>query len=751
MSELAEILGRARWQGWSLLPESEGFALLAALGLQTPHTLVFDRPDDLAAGELTAMAGDQVVLKAVCPDLAHKTEVRGIAVLLRDLETIRAAAREMESSLSKSSFQGFLLQERVDYDREVGGELLVSLRWDREFGPVLTCGPGGVHAELLGKDLKQDRGLMITSCGLVPDALPKLLAKTSIVELMTTSRRGRSPRVPMAALVDTLTTLVRKGEPLLTAGVDEIEINPLVAHQGHLIALDVLVRLSSERASPDQDRPIEKLRNLLEPRSIAILGVSRQLNPGRIILKNILREGFDPRRITVVKPGESSIEGCRCVPEIGALPERVDLLIIALSAELVPEVLDRVIDGRLAESLIVIPGGLEEQPGPGNKVGRLLTTLRESRHTKWRGPLINGANCLGIRSVPGHYDTSFLAEHKLPPPGGPGASVALVSQSGAFLAARNSKLPGISCKYSISIGNQLDLTVGDYLLHLAEDKDLRVIAVYIEGFKILDGLRFIEAARRLRDQGRTVVLYRAGRSEAGALAAASHTASLSGSYVTTIALARAAGVLIAESLADFEDLLELAARFSERPLAGRSLAGVSNAGFECVALSDHLGWWTPAELTQRTVSELRELLHRAGVDGLVEVRNPLDVTPMMGDEIYARVVEELLTDPGVDVGVIGCVPFTGALDTLPAGPEHDEDLDGERSIVTRLTDLWERTTKPWIVVVDAGSQYDPLAQRLRTVGIPTFRTMDRAMTMLEMYGRWVAESKAFGGMGNDQG
>jgi acyl-CoA synthetase (NDP forming) len=286
---------------------------------------------------------------------------------------------------------------------------------------------------------------------------------------------------------------------------------------------------------------------------------------------------------------------------------------------------------------------------------------------------------------------------------------------------------------------------------LAEDKDLRVIAVYIEGFKILDGLRFIEAARRLRDQGRTVVLYRAGRSEAGALAAASHTASLSGSYATTIALARAAGVLIAESLADFEDLLELAARFSERPLAGRSLAGVSNAGFECVALSDHLGWWTPAELTQRTVSELRELLHRAGVDGLVEVRNPLDVTPMMGDEIYARVVEELLADPGVDVGVIGCVPFTGALDTLPAGPEHDEDLDGERSIVTRLTNLWERTTKPWIVVVDAGSQYDPLAQRLRAVGIPTFRTMDQAMTMLEMYGRWVAECKAVGGMGNDQG
>ena len=751
MNKIAEILERARQRGRGLLPESEGFALLSAMGLTTPNTLEFKHAEDIAAGKLAELTGDRVVLKAACVDLPHKSEVGGISVLPREFEAIRAAARQMRSTLSEHALEGFLLQEWVDYDHEIGGELLVSLRWDREFGPVMTCGPGGVHAELLGKDLKQDKGLAIASPRFGLDEMPSMLAKTSIVELMTTSRRGRPQRVPIESLVGVLHTLAAHAELLLMGGVDELEINPLVAHQGQLIALDVLVRLSAERVTPDDDRPIEKLRNLLEPRSIAILGVSRQLNPGRIILKNVLRAGFDSSKIYVVKPGETEIEGCRCYPGLEALPERVDLLIVALSADQVPGLLDQVIDRRVAESLIVIPGGLEEQAGSSNKVGRLLASLRVSRRMKWRGPLVNGANCMGIRSGPGRYDTFFLPEHKLPPPGGPGASATLIAQSGAFLAARSSKLPAVSFKYSISIGNQLDLTLGDYLTYLVGDRELRVIAVYVEGFKALDGLEFLEAARQFRNRGGTVVLYRAGRSEAGMRAAASHTASLAGSYATTIALARAAGVLIAESMADFEDLLELAVRFSDRPLSGRSLGGLSNAGFECVALSDHLSWFSATDLAQGTVQELQNLLSCGGVDGLVEVRNPLDLTPMIGDELYARVVDVLLADPGVDVGVVGCVPLTGALETLPSGTEHGEDLYGSHSIASRLIDLWNRTTKPWIVVVDAGHQYDPLAQRLRMAGIPTFRTMDRAMERLEVYGRWVAQNHAFRASERGQG
>jgi acyl-CoA synthetase (NDP forming) len=645
-----------------------------------------------------------------------------------------------------------LRQEWIDYDHDVGGELMVSLRWDREFGPVLACGPGGLQAEVLAQDLKEDRGLCLVSPRFDRgSSLSSALAATTAAKLMTTSHRQSPPRLPCETLVGTLRTLVEGAQPLLASGIDEIEINPLVAHQQRLVPLDVLVRLTAERSSAALERPTEKLRFLLEPRSIAIVGVSRQLNPGRIILHNLWRQGFDRDRVFVVKPGEDLIEGCRCVPDLGALPERVDLLIVAVAAAQVPDLLDEVIGGRRAESVIVIPSGLEEKPGSHHSVRRLLDSLHRARGSDWRGPLVNGGNCMGIRSAPGCYDTFFVPEYKMPPAGGTDSVAALVAQSGAFLVARASKVPAIAFKYSISIGNQLDLTLGDYLHYLARDQDLQVIAVYVEGFKSLDGLRFLEAAEQIRKQGRTVVLYRAGRSDAGARAAASHTASLAGSYDTTVALARAAGVLVAESIADFEDLLEMAVLLRDRPLIGRRLAGLSNAGFECVTLSDRLGWFVGAALASDTISELREIFVRSGVDGLVEIRNPLDVTPMMGDELYAHVTEVMLADPNVDIGVVGCVPFTGALATIPADPSHEEDLLGTGAIAARLADLWRKTTLPWVTVVDGGRQYDALAGKIREAGIPTFRTMDRAMEILEKYGRWMASDPVGGEAGEGQG
>lgn len=751
MNEITAILGRAQSRGWRLLPEPDGFRLLAALGLPLPASLEFDQPESLSADDLTAIRGDRIVLKAVCPDLPHKSESGGILFLPRDIEAVREAARQMLSDMSNYDLQGFLLQEWIDYDHEVGSELLVNLRWDREFGPILTCGPGGVHTELLGEDLKQERGLALMSTDLAPSSWAGVLAATTVVELMTTGRRGRPPRHGLDRLAEALGSLARQAGPILAAGVDEIEINPLVVHGNRLMPLDVLVRVSSGRPEPELDRPMEKLDRLLQPRSIAIVGVSRQHNPGHVILQNILREGFDAENIFVVKPGETRIEGCRCFPDVETLPGPVDLLIVAIAADQVSELMERVIAGRWAESVIVIPGGLNEKPGGESKVERLLESLHRARQEEWRGPVVNGGNSMGIRSAPGHYDTFFLPDYKVPAAGPINATAALIAQSGAFLVARSSKLSSIPFKYSISIGNQLDLTLGDYLEFLVDDSSLEVIAVYAEGFKTLDGLKFLRAAKKLRDKGRTVVLYRAGRSAEGVRAAASHTASLAGSYATTVALARAAGVLVAESMADFEDLVELSVRLADRRFQGRRLAGLSNAGFECVALSDHLGWFVAAEMSRETINSLQEILDLAGVAGLVEVRNPLDVTPIMGDELYAQVVELLLADPNVDVGVVGCVPLTGALDTLPAGPSHGEDLHALRSIASKLVDLWQKTTKAWIAVVDGGDQYDPLVEVLRSSGIPTFRTMDRAMSILEMYGRGRLHDRAAGAIGSGQG
>ena len=736
MSEIAGILERARRRGWRLLQEAEGFALLQALGFQIPRYLEFERPEEVTEAFLAGLPGDVVVLKAICPDLPHKTEAGGVSVVAREVGPVQLAALEMTRGFSGHGLVGFLLQEWVDSGTEIGSELLVNLRWDREFGQVLTCGPGGVHAERLGAALRQERAVTTVTPRLLSRArFSNLLTSTAVANLMTTSQRGRRARVAPEVLVETLTTFFDSAETLLLEGVEEIEINPLAAYRGGLMPLDVMVRVGKERRAQRMPRPIEKLGHLLKPRSIAIVGVSRRHNPGRMILKNILREGFDPRRIHLIKPGEDEIEGCSCLPSLEALPERIDLLIVAVNAEQVPTLLQEVIQGRHAESVIVIPGGLEENPGGGALMGSVVASLQEARESDWRGPVVNGGNCMGIRSSPGQYDTFFLPDYKLPVGGGADATVAMVAQSGAFLAARSSKMSKIPFKYSISIGNQVDLTVGDFLSYLAEDADLQVIAVYVEGFESGDGLRFLEIAETLRRQGRKVVLYRAGRTDKGILAAASHTASLAGSYATTVALARSVGVLVAESMEEFEDLVTLAVRWAGRRLVGRRIAGLSNAGFECVALSDHLEDFAPADFTPRTVDRIGDLLLRARVNHLVEVNNPLDVTPMMGDELFAEAAAILMADPNVDVGVIGCVPLTGALDTLPAASSHGEDLEREDSIAKRLAVLWESTEKPWIAVVDGGRQYDAFVDTLEQAGVPSFRSMDRAISRLETYAR----------------
>jgi hypothetical protein len=124
---------------------------------------------------------------------------------------------------------------------------------------------------------------------------------------------------------------------------------------------------------------------------------------------------------------------------------------------------------------------------------------------------------------------------------------------------------------------------------------------------------------------------------------------------------------------------------------------------------------------------------------------------MMPDALFAETVEAILDDPEVDVGVVGCVPLTGALNTLAGAPRHTEDIARPGSIANRLIELWRRTDKPWITVVDAGRSYDPLAEALAQAGLPVFRHMDRAMRILECLARHQGEASASRADNPDQG
>jgi acyl-CoA synthetase (NDP forming) len=153
-----------------------------------------------------------------------------------------------------------------------------------------------------------------------------------------------------------------------------------------------------------------------------------------------------------------------------------------------------------------------------------------------------------------------------------------------------------------------------------------------------------------------------------------------------------------------------------------------------VAIADNLGGFELAQLGAATTARLREVLAGARIDRLVDIHNPLDVTPMANDATFTAAADAILDDPDVDVGLIGCVPLTGALATLPKGAGHGEDLAAPGALAARLAVLWQHTTKPWAAVVDAGALYDPFVARLEESGIPVFRAADRALARLNALG-----------------
>jgi len=733
-NDIRKILGTAALTGRDSLLETEGLFLLENLGFKTPDHIFIRGSAQVEDADLGRLAGETVVVKVVSPEIIHKSDVGGVAFVPKNRGAVAAAVSEMEKRFAGRSVEGYTVHACVAYDRSLGGELLLGVRWTPDFGPVVVFGAGGIYTEYISRNFRAGRDLAILSAEEPPPGgLEKVLEQVAITPLLSGGLRGQKARLSLEQLEAALQKATDFARAFVPAYVSEFEINPLVVSNGELVTLDVVVKLSRELPPLPPERPVKKLRRLLKPDSVAVMGVSEKMNPGHVILNNLIREGFKKEKIYVVKPGTESIEGCACYPTIASLPEKVDLFVLSVDAQQASAAVIDVVQTRKAESIIVIPGGLEEKEGTEDFVSRMHAALHASRKEDWGGPVINGGNSLGIRSIPGNYDTMFIPPYKLGLPDKPASPLAMISQSGAFSISKNCKVSSVNPVYTISFGNQMDLTVGDFLDYLKDDPAVEIFAVYVEGFKMLDGLRFLKAAGEAARKGKTVILYKAGRTSAGAQATASHTASVAGDYAVARELCRNAGIVVADTIADFEDLIMLFACLRDKEVGGRRLGALSNAGFESVAMADNLGKFQLPKFTERTSLALREEFKKLRIDSIVDVHNPLDLTPMTTDAGYEAIIRAMISDENVDVGMVGCVPMTPALNTLVSGPGHRENVHAEDGIVARMRRIRESTSKAWAAVVDAGPIYDEMAALLKASEIPTFRNADRAMRLFHKF------------------
>jgi len=752
----------------SFLLEHEVYQILEEVGIKTPKYIFVKKGQKIQKEDLSLFLKDALVVKVVAPFIVHKTDVGGIRFVERSAQKLNKTcasmlasvpqkfrewiAKQPEShSLKQLSVQeitdeikGFLICEMVDYDKTgFGTELLMGLRNSRDFGPVATIGVGGVEIEYLSERIKEGKAVSIASPHILHKKdIPRLLKPLAIFDKLVGNVRGREALLTQEELTETYYRFLqlsayfspfKADHPFV---IEELEVNPFVVRDKKLIALDGMCRFTFNRQVP-KPRRCADIKYLLKPGTIGIIGVSEKMNIGHIILNNILKGGFTNWNVFVVKPGVEEIEGCRCVPAIEDLPKTVDLFVITVAAEQTYEVLKQLIEHQKARSAIIIAGGLGEKKGTQTMEEEIKLLLRKGVLDGKITPVVNGGNCLGVFSSPGRYDTTFVPEYKLPRSTGRKTSLVYVSQSGAFMISRMSKLPNIEPLYAISIGNQIDLTVSDYMNYLKNDDEAKVFGVYMEGFLPSDGLAFAQAACEIvRQEGKMIVIYKAGRTPEGREATASHTASVAGEYVISKAILEGAGVIVADTILDFENYVKNLSFLADKVIRGNRVAIISNAGFECVTMADNLKndqEFKLADLSPQTVKKITQALQKLGIHRLQDVNNPLDTTPVADDEVFMECFAALLEDDHVDCAIVSPVPMTPSMQTLVPGRFHEENLYHPKSIVMRLIETFHGTDKPFVVNIDAGDIFNPMVDCLERAGVPTFRRSDAAVRFLRKY------------------
>ncbi len=440
------------------------------------------------------------------------------------------------------------------------------------------------------------------------------------------------------------------------------------------------------------------LTPFFDAKGVAILGAST--NPKKLsygILENLVSYGYKGE-VYPVNPNATEILGRKAYASIADVPDPVELAVVVLPVTVIMETM-REIGERGIKAVVIITGGFRELGEEGAKVELAVKELARSY-----GMRVVGPNCVGTIDVRTGLDSTFI---KGLPQAGP---IAFISQSGAICGGVidliiNSR---IGFSHFASLGNEMDVTETDMLEYFAEDENVNVIAMYVEG--IQDGPRFMEVARRV-SQKKPIVFLKAGKNDAGAKAVSSHTGSLAGSYAAYQAALSQAGVVEVETISQ---LFNVAWALGTQPLpAGKRVAITTNAGGAAALAADSLAFngFELAKISPEIQQKLRTKLNPSA-----QVSNPVDMLGSVSPEDYIWSLGNLDADESVDVLLPILVPQS-LVDTLGVAKAWVEI--GKQTNKTLLTCLMgERSTLE-------------SEQWLNMAGVPVFAYPDEAGRVLK--------------------
>lgn len=439
------------------------------------------------------------------------------------------------------------------------------------------------------------------------------------------------------------------------------------------------------------------------PRTVAVIGASeKQGSVGRSLLWNLISSPFGGT-VFPINPKRPEVLGIKSYARIGDVPEPVELAVIATPAETVPQVVDECAAAGVKGAIIISAGFKECGPQGAQLEADILAAARPNRMR------VIGPNCLGLMSPLTGLNATFAGATARP------GSVGFISQSGALCTAVLdwSLLENVGFSAFVSIGSMLDVGWGDLIDYLGNDPQTRSIIIYMES--IGDPRSFISAARQVA-LSKPIIVIKAGRSEAAAKAAASHTGALTGSDEVLDAAFRRCGVLRVNRIADLFHMADVLGK-QPRPKSPR-LAIITNAGGPGVLATDALiaQGGELAELSRETMEGLNQLLSPHWSHG-----NPVDVLGDADAEQYRKAVELVSRDPNND----------GVLVILAPQAMTDPTQTAEK-----LKDYGKSDRKPTLASWMGGAGVSAGDAILSRSNIPTFSHPDTAARIFHCMWRY---------------
>ncbi|MCK6449432.1 MAG: acetate--CoA ligase family protein [Alphaproteobacteria bacterium] len=444
---------------------------------------------------------------------------------------------------------------------------------------------------------------------------------------------------------------------------------------------------------------------IANPRSVAVFGASDNKDKfGGRVMHYLTRHGF-AGRVLPINPNRTEVLGIKAFRTISDAPRPVDVALLAVPAAALLQGVRECAEAGVGCCVIMTTGFAEAGTDEGRDLERaLVDTARNA------GMRIVGPNCMGLISpfAKMALTSSLVLEIDRIQTG----HVGLVSQSGALMVSIFNRAhdAGIGFSLCVSLGNQSDLEICDFIDYLVGDDRTKAICVYVEGFK--DGARFLRSAAACRAARKPLVIVKTGRTPAGERAAQSHTASLAGSYGVLQAACRRHGAVLTDDPDAMVCLADLLVRWPNMTGDGIGVLSPSGGGAGIGVDRTTEAGMRLAQLSSATKQRLLEVLIPPQAD------NPIDLGGRRSGDVAGtagKVMTPLAEDPDV----------AAVLVVLTTVPFYEQTT---RELATAAL----AAGKPVLFSVTPGSAADGPRRGLRAVGCPYFDSLDQALRVLKL-------------------